>query len=158
MKHILTLTLFIFMFTLLRAQEQQEQFHKELETVFNDYHEFILEQFPESATYNGDHRYDDKLTNYSIGARNERTQRIKMFSERVKQFPSESMKAQDIVNRDLFLYQIDNWIDGEKYKSWMMPLNQQGGIHIEFPLIIESQKIDSSSDVEKYVSRLKGFD
>ena len=160
MKRTLFVILFLFQISLFAQDplaEQKQHFHKELDKLFEEYHQYILEQFPESASYNGDHRYDDKLTDYSAGARVERKQKIQNFQTQIRAFNDDFLFPADKLNKDLFLESIEQGHEAEKFNYWMMPLNQQGGIHISFPLIIQSQQLDSLSHLDRYFTRLKGF-
>src|ERR1700686_113960 len=58
----------------------------EFEKIANDYVEGFLGSHPENATELGDHRFDDKLSDYSPDTRNRLLARAKQFREKLKKF------------------------------------------------------------------------
>ena len=65
-----------------------------LDELFSDYKEFILREYPISATYDGDHRYDDKLTDYSEKAIKARFDSVRVFFERAKEIDASEITPQ----------------------------------------------------------------
>jgi uncharacterized protein (DUF885 family) len=66
----------------LGATPQDDEFQK----IAKDYVDGLLQAHPEYATELGDHRLDDKLTDYSAEARAKQLARAKQFRERLKAF------------------------------------------------------------------------
>jgi uncharacterized protein (DUF885 family) len=66
----------------LQATPQDDEFQK----LAKDYVDGLLQAHPEYATELGDHRLDDKLTDYSPEARSKQLARAKQFRERLKGF------------------------------------------------------------------------
>ena len=66
-----------------------------LDELFSDYKEFILREYPISATYDGDHRYDDKLTDYSETAIKARFDSLRVFLERAKDIDITEVHGED---------------------------------------------------------------
>jgi len=58
----------------------------EFEKIAKDYVEGFLSSHPENATELGDHRFDDKLSDYSPDTRNRLLARAKEFREKLKKF------------------------------------------------------------------------
>jgi uncharacterized protein (DUF885 family) len=58
----------------------------EFEKIAKDYVEGFLSSHPENATELGDHRFDDKLSDYSPDMRNRLLARAKQFGEKLKKF------------------------------------------------------------------------
>ena len=58
----------------------------EFEKIAKDYVEGFLSSHPENATELGDHRFDDKLSDYSPDTRNRLLARAKQFREKLKKF------------------------------------------------------------------------
>lgn len=129
----------------------------QLMLIFEQYKQFILQSYPESASYDGDHRYDDRLTDISEEAIKQRSKRIHEFHEQVAAIADSGLKAENKVNKSLFLYQLEEDFKGERFNNWMMPLSQQGGIHLSLPQLPETQKLDNEDDFRRYQQRLKAF-
>ncbi|MDQ3315642.1 MAG: DUF885 domain-containing protein, partial [Verrucomicrobiota bacterium] len=64
------------------ATPQDEQFEK----TAKEYIEGVLQSHPEYATELGDHRYDDRLTDYSKEALQKELQRAKKFRQQLEAF------------------------------------------------------------------------
>lgn len=128
-----------------------------LDELFSDYKEFILREYPISATYDGDHRYDDKLTDYSEIAIKSRFDSLRVFLERAKNIDITEVHGEDSLSLLLFIDEMSNSLEAEQFNNHYMPITQQDGIHIEFPQIIEIQPFNTVEDYDRYVNRLSGF-
>ncbi|HWL92915.1 MAG TPA: hypothetical protein VNT79_05225, partial [Phycisphaerae bacterium] len=60
----------------------------DLRGICDNYWEFQLRTQPERATYLGDHRYDDMLTDYSLKARDEELAFFRSLQDRLKRLDS----------------------------------------------------------------------
>jgi uncharacterized protein (DUF885 family) len=129
-----------------------------LNSLFSEYDEFNLVQFPETATYEGDHRFDDKLTDLSFESVSARDNKFRWFLSELKDIDYNTLSQDNRLNYDLFKMHIERGIEGEKFNWHYMPIEQQSGIHIYFPQIIEIQPATTKEDFEKYFKRLRGFE
>src|SRR5438105_13344375 len=84
MKRILTTVVLslIAALTSLRATPQDDQFQK----IAHDYIEGMLQSHPEYATELGDHRFDDKLSDYSAESRAKQLDRAKQSRQQLEAF------------------------------------------------------------------------
>lgn len=135
------------------SMENKEKFYN----ILSDYKEFYLRTNPESATYDGDYRYNDKLSDLSDKAENAKYDSLRSFLLALKSIDESSLKGQDKLTYSLFKEQLEETIEGQKFKWHYMPLTQQDGIHIYFPQLIESHPFKSINDYHTYVQRLKLF-
>lgn len=135
------------------SMENKEKFYN----ILSDYKEFYLRTNPESATYDGDYRYNDKLSDLSDKAENAKYDSLRSFLLALKSIDESSLKGQDKLTYSLFKEQLEETIEGQKFKWHYMPLTQQDGIHIYFPQLIESHPFKSIDDYHTYVQRLKLF-
>jgi len=99
-----------------RATPQDEQFQK----IAHDYIEGLLQSHPEYATELGDHRFDDKLTDYSAEARDRELARAKETRQQLEAFNDLSqLTGPNQVDVRLLKDNIDNEIFGlEELKEW----------------------------------------
>ncbi|MEY5131737.1 MAG: hypothetical protein RL734_1804 [Bacteroidota bacterium] len=128
-----------------------------LDELFSDYKEFILREYPISATYDGDHRYDDRLTDYSETAIKARFDSLRVFLERAKDIDITEVHGEDSLSLLLFIDEMSSSLEAEQFNNHYMPITQQDGIHIEFPQIIEIQPFKTLEDYNRYANRLSGF-
>ncbi len=128
----------------------------ELNKLYDEFWEFILQEFPTWATYLGDHRYDDRLEDASEEAFNRRTSRLGLFLERASSQPKLG-SGRDRLNYELFKRQLEEDIEGARFRPYLTPLTQQQGVHIELPELITYHPFRSVEDYENFVSRLRKF-
>lgn len=128
-----------------------------LQELFADHKEYSMHSFPEGATYDGDHRFDDKLTDYSEQAINARYDSLRIFLERAENIDVKSLQGEDSLSLLLFKTNLQEQLESEEYKLHYIPLTQQDGIHIGFPQIIEYHPFNTVDDYDHYIARLHAF-
>jgi prolyl oligopeptidase len=157
MKRILLLLAFLFSGSQLFAQAPATETQK-LNVIFDRYQEYLLKTFPEWASYTGDRRYDDKLTNLSDTASRARYDSLRMFVALTKTIKDSLLGQSQYLNYTLFLAELQNNLESENFRAHLMPITHQSGIHIEFPQITEYQPLKTAIDYQKYFTRLRGFE
>src|SRR5438034_5461934 len=102
--------------TNVRATPQDEQFQQ----IAHDYIEGYLTTHPENATELGDHRFDDKLADYSAEARAQELERAKQTRQQLEAFSDLSqLTGANKVDLRLLKDKVDNEIFGvEELKEW----------------------------------------
>jgi uncharacterized protein (DUF885 family) len=98
------------------ATPQDDQFQK----IAHDYIEGLLQSHPEDSTELGDHRFDDKLTDYSVESRAKELARAKQARQQLEAFNDLSqLTGANQVDVRLLKESIDNEIFGiEELKEW----------------------------------------
>ena len=135
------------------SMENKEKFHN----ILSDYKEFYLRTNPESATYDGDYRFNDKLSDLSDKAEHAKYDSLRTFLLSLQSVDESSLKGQDKLTYTLFKEQLEETIEGQIFNWHYMPLTQQDGIHLYFPQLIESHPFKSINDYHTYIQRLKLF-
>lgn len=130
----------------------------ELYSIFDDYENYNIVNDPEGATYNGDHRFDDQLSDLSEEANKRYYDTVRAYYNRISSVDYNSLTDDNKLNYDLFKRNLTLTLDYEKFNSYMMPIGQQGGIHIYFPQLVNTQPVSTYEEYQKYFKRLKGFD
>src|SRR5207344_2068607 len=123
--------------------------------LFDEQYESDLRNFPERATAFGDYRYNDKLTDHSLTAIQQRHQTDLEFLKRLQAIATTGFSDQDQLSHDLLVRALEIRIADYDLKEYEMPINQQNGIHtglVDLPL---SVPLDSVQHYEDYVARLK---
>jgi len=128
-----------------------------LNSLFAEYDEFNIVSYPEGATYEGDHRFDDLLSDQSEEANEKYYNDIREFKNKLENIPYSELNTDNKLNYDLFKRSIDLTLDGEKFNWHYMPIGQQGGIHIGFPQIVNYQPVTTAEEYRKYFKRLRSF-
>ncbi len=125
--------------------------------LFERYHEYMMARYPEWATYIGDHRYDDKLSDMSIEAHKRDIDTLKMYLQQADSLHLSELSDTNKVNIELFKTLLQNAVTESTFETYLMPLSQQSGIHIDFPQIIETQPLNTTVEYDRYIKRLEAF-
>lgn len=152
-----TISFLFFMHLEGKAEAEFEKELKKLHEIFDENWEYYLERYPTSATYEGDHRFDDKLADLSEKAILKDRERTKETLRRIEAIKFEILPKEEKLNLLLYKNSLESQIEGFKFNSHLMPIGQQGGLHISFPQIQGYSRFESVADYENYISRLNGY-
>ena len=122
--------------------------------LFDEQYESDLRNFPERATAFGDYRYNDKLTDHSLAAIQQRHQTDVEFLKRLQAIATTGFSDQDQLSHDLMVRALEQRITDFDLKEYEMPITQQNGIHTSLADLPLSVPFDSVKHYEDYVSRL----
>jgi prolyl oligopeptidase len=129
----------------------------ELDALYDEYWEYHLETQPTSATYLGDHRWNDRLEDLSEAAYLARIDAYRDFLDRLTRYDAERLTGQDRLNYLLFQRLLELRIEGSNYRPYLLPVSQQGGAHISFPELVSYHPFRSVEDYDDYVARMRAF-
>ncbi len=151
--------------TLAAGEPTYGQVSDRLNAMFAEYDEEFLELNPISATFRGDHRYDDRFVNsltdeYAAQMRSLQER----YLERLGEFDPEDLGPQDRLSYDIFKLQRENTLEGytEGYFGLrnLMPVNQFFGFHNFLALLGaggNAQPFTTVDDYENWISRSAGY-
>ena len=122
--------------------------------LFDEQYESDLRNFPERATAFGDYRYNDRLTDHSPAAIEQRHRTDVDFLNRLQAIATTGFSDQDQLSHDLLLRALEIRVDDYDLKEYEMPINQQNGIHTSLADLPLSVPLDSVKHYEDYISRL----
>ena len=128
----------------------------QLNQLYDDYWEFILKEYPLSATYLGDHRYDGVLEDASEGAFNRRVAQSKKYLDQLRIVKKPSSKP-DLLNYELFERELEDNLESAKFRPYLTPMTQQSGLQIDIPELVTYHPFRTLSDFENFSSRLRAF-
>ena len=89
------------MFTFLSAFTEKNN-NQRLWEIFGQYKEFMMHTYPEWATYEGDHRYDDRLTDYSEKAIFKNYESLQKFHSDLSKIEINTLSDENKINFALF--------------------------------------------------------
>lgn len=96
-----------------------------LSDVFKSYWERRMQLFPLEATANGDNRYNDRMTiTITESFRDSLKQFYTQNLDAVKALDTAGMKDADLLSYRLFRYEMEMGLEGLKYPTHLMPINQ----------------------------------
>jgi len=123
-------------------------------SLFDEYYETELRNFPERATAFGDYRYNDQLADYSLAAIAKRDKSNRDYLARIEAISSAGFSEQDQISHDVLIRVLQQRIADYDLKEYEMPINQQSGIHTALADLPLSVPFDSVKHYEDYIARL----
>jgi uncharacterized protein (DUF885 family) len=143
------------------AAAPTEDAKQRLDALFERYFEDALQRTPFLATFIGDHRYDDRLPNYIgseyLAAMRELNRR---YLEQIRSIDPAGLTPADRISYDIFVYERERELRGERFPSELLPLNQAGGLLTLMPALgsgTNAQPFQTVQDYENWLKRLDGF-
>src|SRR3954471_4367929 len=143
--------LFSSVFCLAQALTPQQQ----LDRLLKDEWEFEMRNSPEAATYQGDHRYDDRLSDYSAQAFRATAAEKKRFIARADAIDASKLDEAGSLNLKLFKRALQQDVDEAAFEPWTMPVSQFDGPHVGFAELAHSTVFRNAGDYDHYLARLK---
>ena len=126
-----------------------------LHTILDDDWEWTLENYPTYATFLGDARYNDRLTDLRPEAIEDRQAYARAMLGRLDKVGRRGLSPADQINYDLFRLEFANDVAGQPFPTWQMPINQMGGVQLDLPSLQMVAPFDNLKDYEDYLARLK---
>ena len=128
---------------------------KDLSKLFSEIWEDNLKHSPEYASYLGDKRYNDQLSDYSVQEVNASLARGRAFIQRLSEIDTTGLSGQEQLSAKLMLRSLIDDQEGAKFKEWQMPVNQFRGFHTDLPRLVDFLSFDAVKDYDDYIARLK---
>jgi uncharacterized protein (DUF885 family) len=117
--------------------------------------QYQLKVNPETATYIGDTRYNDRLNDYSPAAFAREIAHAKEALQKFEAIDSHSLSDEGRLNRTLMIRSLQRKIDNAPFKNWEMPVNQMNGPHLDYASMASQMPFNTVKDYENYLSRLR---
>jgi uncharacterized protein (DUF885 family) len=113
---------------------------------------------PEWATYRGDHRHGDRLTDMSpeaIAARDERWRQRLREARAIDRGP---LNATDRVSLDIFVDSIERQLEPAQFAGWRtMSLRALGGPHTQLADLLAASPVNTKPQVEQMLARMAAY-
>jgi uncharacterized protein (DUF885 family) len=137
------------------ATSSVAQRSKELSKLFAEIWEDKLKHSPEFASFLGDKRYNDQLSDYSTQEVNASLARGRAFIQRLSEIDTTGLPEQERLSAELMLRSLIDDQEGARFKEWQMPINQFSGFHTDLPNLVNDLQFETVKDYDDYISRLK---
>src|SRR6185437_89877 len=128
---------------------------KALNALFDDIWQDKLKHSPEYASYLGDKRYNDKLTDYSVQAINASLARGRGYIEKLGMIDTTGLPDQEKLSADLMMRSLIDDQEAAKFNEWEMPVNQFSGFHTDLAQMPNDLPFDTVKDYDDYIARLQ---
>jgi len=126
-----------------------------LHRLFDEEWERSLRESPESASYRGDARYNDRWTDESLAAIQTREAADRDALRRLKAISRNALSADDQLSFDVMAWQLERSVERQKYREWQRPLTQRGGVQ-NAEGIAEVLPFATGKDYQDWLKRLEG--
>lgn len=130
---------------------------KQLYKLFADEWERGLRENPTTATAQGDPRFNDKWGDLSLSAIERSYQGDANALETLKKIDRSQLSISDQLNFDLFKKDYENNLERAKFKTYLLPINQRGGIQT-IQGMARFVPLKTVQDYENWLKRLNSFD
>jgi uncharacterized protein (DUF885 family) len=113
-----------------------------------------LRESPEGASYNGDKRYNDRWTDQSLSAIQARAEGDRKALAELKAIDRGQLSVDDQLNYDVFAWNLEKAIERQKYREYLMPLSQQGGVQT-LDGVVEALSFTEVKDYRDWLARMR---
>jgi uncharacterized protein (DUF885 family) len=149
------LSLLLFLTVVAQSSPSLESRRKALNDLLAEQWEYRLRTSPIFASFLGDKRWNDKLDDRSQEAINKDLEQARKFLTRFEAIDTSGFPEQEALNKVLMVRGLQMQLEGARFKPWEMPVDQENGIQIELPDLVDTLSFDSVKDFDDYISRLK---
>jgi uncharacterized protein (DUF885 family) len=141
----------------LEAQEPRvNEATKVLHDLFASEWDYWMEQYPTWASRLGDRRWNDRWENRNLDAIDKRQSHNIGVLAKLRAMDRASLSSFDRLNYDLFVRDYEEEVEGHKYRWYLIPLNQRGGVQTADELA-DALRFETVKDYEDWIARLRSL-
>jgi prolyl oligopeptidase len=118
------------------------------------YWEWTLREFPTYATYLGDFRYNDRLTDLSGAARERRRKDVRGFLDELGRVDAAALSEAERVTADVLRLKLEEGLEEDLHKFWQWNVDQMDGPQADFPQLMNFHPL---TDEAGLVARFRAF-
>jgi uncharacterized protein (DUF885 family) len=127
---------------------------KALNDLLAEQWEYNLRTHPEFASYLGDKRWNNQLSDFSQEAIDKDLVETQKFLVRFEAIDTTGFPAQEILNKQLMVRDLKISLQEARFKDWEMPVNQMNGVQVDLPQLVIILSFTTVKDYEDYIARL----
>src|SRR5947207_12305726 len=117
--------------------------------------QYMLDEYPELATYTGDPGRNHRWTDHSLEAYERRNREMEVPARALATIDRAALPAADQVHYDLFGRNVDEALEGRRFKGEYMPLPQMGGVQQNVAQTLMLMPYFQPSHYEDAIARLE---
>ena len=144
-----------------RAAKAASAEAQRLRDITEAWYEQYLQLNPLTATAQGDHRYDDRFGDYVSERWMADWLAIEQEAlEKLRAIDPARLAGEDLLTYESFKYGREIAIEGFRYPSELLPVNQFGGLHTYFAVLgsgAGAHPFKTTQDYGNFLSRMDGF-
>ncbi|MDB6121262.1 MAG: hypothetical protein JWQ71_255 [Pedosphaera sp.] len=127
-----------------------------LRELFNVKWDYNMREYPEWATYVGYPGQNDRWSDNSLETIERHKRELQTPLKVVKSIDRSKLNPTEQLSYDLFKKQLERGIEGHRFKSEYLAINQLGGVQQDVPQMFEIMPHRSVKDYEDIIARFKG--
>ena len=129
-----------------------------LHALFERYWDDTARLAPEWATFRGDHRYGDRLSDVSPEAMAARDAQGARWLAEARAIPREPLAAIDRTSRDMFIHDLEAEQRLVAFEGWRtLSLGSLWGVQSAFAGLLQATPVDTEAQVEQLLARLAAY-
>lgn len=137
-----------------QSSSDQTARHDAVRAVADQYWEYYQRNNPESATFYGEYRYNDKLKDYSPAHWQILEKETATLLTRVRALDVSGLPEIDQLDKLLLERTLADKLEALRLKNYEMPVDQFGGMQIQLAQLPSAIPVDSVHHYEDYIARL----
>ncbi len=115
----------------------------------------MKERSPVEASRRGDRRFDTRWPDHSAAARERYLAACRQRLDAANKIDAGALSPSSRVTHALLIYELRLRLDGERFKTWQMPISQQNGPQISLPQVPDNLSFTTDKHREDYAARLE---
>ena len=127
---------------------------KSLHNLFVAEWDYDMEQYPTWASTLGDRRWNDRWEDLSMAAILKRHNHHRDLLAKLGKIDRSALSNADRLNYDLFKRDYELRVEGFRYRMYLLPLNQLGGVHTVNELA-DQLRFETVKDFDDWLGRLR---
>ncbi len=138
------------------VQAQHGDEGQRLHAFFADEWQRGLRDHPESASFEGDKRFNDRWTDNNLKIIAAREAADRMALTRLKAFDRSALSPADQLNYDTFLWLQEKTVQRQKFREYLQPIGHQGGVQ-NADNLVEGLAFNESRDYRDWLARMRAL-
>lgn len=127
-----------------------------LQRLLEDEWEWAMRENPTFASTLGDRRYNDRLEDASLENIERRQQHRVETRTRLRAIERAKLSEADRLNYDLFAKDLDGDIEQHRFKLYLLPVNQRGGVQA-LDELTELLRFQTVKDYDDWIARMRAL-
>lgn len=129
-----------------------------LHALFDRQWEDVNQRFPEGATYRGDHRFGDRLTDQSPPARAAYDAQVLQWLQQARAIRREALSATDRVSLDLFITDREHEVEEQAFAGYRsLRMGSLGGAQSDLAQLMQVVPMETPAQVRQLLQRLRAY-
>ncbi|MFN0185481.1 MAG: DUF885 family protein, partial [Aquabacterium sp.] len=128
------------------------------QSLFDRYWQAQMEQYPEWATYVGDHRHGDRLRDASPAGIAAEFDSARRFRTEALALRTPALPAAERQSLDILLHQLDDHLALEPFEGFrLMSLGARSGLHSDMAELLQVCPVDNDEQTQQLFKRIGAY-